>query len=37
MKIFGISLWLLFFLFAAFVVGAKNPAWLSRIPVANKL
>jgi hypothetical protein len=37
MKVFGIGLWTLIFLLAAFVLGAKNPGWLARIPLVNKL
>ena len=37
MKIFGVSIWLVVMLLAAFTIGAKNPALLTRIPFLNKI
>lgn len=37
MKIFGLSLWMVAFLLAALVIGAKNPGLVARIPLLNRI
>lgn len=37
MRVFGFSFWGILFIVAAFVVGAKNPSFLARIPLLNRL
>lgn len=37
MRIFGFSIWSILILLGVFTLGAKNPQWLSRIPLFNKI
>lgn len=37
MKVFGYSVPLIILLLIAFIIGAKNPGLLARIPLLNKL
>jgi hypothetical protein len=37
MRFFGFSVPLFVVILAVFVIGAKNPGWLARIPLLNKL
>lgn len=37
MRVFGYSIPLVIVLFVAFVLGAKNPGIVARIPLVNKL
>lgn len=37
MRMFGLTLPVVLMLLIAFVIGAKNPGWLARIPVLNRV
>ncbi len=37
MKIFGFSIWTIIILLGVFTLGAKNPNWLGRIPLLNRI
>lgn len=37
MRIFGFSVWTILILIAAFVLGAKRPDLLAKVPLLNKL
>lgn len=37
MRVFGYSVPLFLILFLAFFIGAKNPGFLARIPLVNRL
>ena len=37
MRLFGFSIPLFVLLFVAFFFGAKNPGWLAKIPLVNRL
>lgn len=37
MRMFGLTLPVILMLAIAFVIGAKNPGWLARVPILNKI
>lgn len=37
MKIFGISVWTIFIVVAALIIGKKYPGYVAKIPVVGKL
>lgn len=37
MRVFGYSVPLILVIIAAFIIGAKNPALLAKVPVLNKI
>ena len=37
MRMFGVTLPVVLMLAIAFVIGAKNPGWLSRVPLLNRI
>lgn len=37
MRIFGFGVWTIVLLLVVFILGAKNPQWLARIPLLNRI